>query len=132
METWVVAISKRAWGVTVSIVFQARCRRDLLDPALRDRPVSAIAARWGITDPAHFSRLFRATYGVPPSEYRDLGLPWTLARRRTPESCTNRQRLCARSQRHRSGPPRDWDACRPPEGKGSHALDQAHGRGAGS
>jgi len=47
-----------------------RSRRDLLDPALADRPVSAIAARWGLTDPAAFSRLFRAAYGVPPLEYR--------------------------------------------------------------
>ena len=47
-----------------------RCRHDLLDPALAARPVSAIAARWGLVDPAHFSRLFRATYGIPPLEYR--------------------------------------------------------------
>ena len=47
-----------------------RSRRDLLDPGLAVRPVSAIAARWGLTDPAHFSRLFRAAYGVPPLEYR--------------------------------------------------------------
>ena len=47
-----------------------RCRRDLLDPALRTQPVSTIAARWGLTDPAHFSRAFRAAYGVPPAEYR--------------------------------------------------------------
>jgi AraC-like DNA-binding protein len=47
-----------------------RCRRDLLDPGLRHRPVSAIAARWGLTDPAHFSRAFRAAYGLPPVEYR--------------------------------------------------------------
>jgi AraC-like DNA-binding protein len=47
-----------------------RCRRDLLDPALRDRPVSAIAARWGIPNPAHFSRVFRDAYGVPPVELR--------------------------------------------------------------
>jgi AraC-like DNA-binding protein len=49
-----------------------RCRRDLLDPALRSRPVSATAARWGFTDPAHFSRAFRNAYGVPPGEYRRL------------------------------------------------------------
>lgn len=47
-----------------------RCRRDLLDPANRDRPVSAIAARWGFTDSAHFSRVFRAAYDAPPGEYR--------------------------------------------------------------
>jgi AraC-like DNA-binding protein len=49
-----------------------RCRRDLLDPALRWQPVSAIAARWGLTDPARFSRMFRSAYGVPPAEYRRL------------------------------------------------------------
>lgn len=47
-----------------------RCRRDLLDPELSHRTVSAIAARWGMTDAAHFSRVFRAAYDAPPSEYR--------------------------------------------------------------
>jgi AraC-like DNA-binding protein len=46
------------------------CRRDLRDPVLRDRPVSAVAARWGLTNPAHFNRLFRAAYGLTPGEYR--------------------------------------------------------------
>ena len=49
-----------------------RCRRDLLDPALRAQPVGVIAARWGLTEPAHFSRLFRAAYGVPPVAYRRM------------------------------------------------------------
>ena len=47
-----------------------RCRTDLADPRLQDRPVSALAAHWGLADPAHFSRLFRRTYGVSPTEYR--------------------------------------------------------------
>jgi AraC-like DNA-binding protein len=47
-----------------------RCRADLADPALRTAPVSAVAARWGLPDSAHFSRLFRRTYGLPPAEYR--------------------------------------------------------------
>lgn len=37
-----------------------RCRADL---ARTDRTVAAVAARWGFADPAHFSRLFKATYG---------------------------------------------------------------------
>jgi AraC-like DNA-binding protein len=37
-----------------------RCRADL---ARSDRTVAAVAARWGFADPAHFSRLFKATYG---------------------------------------------------------------------
>lgn len=47
-----------------------RSRRDLLDPAFYDVPVSAIGARWGYPDPAAFSRAFRAAYGLPPGEYR--------------------------------------------------------------
>ena len=47
-----------------------RCRRDLADPALGAVPVSAVAVRWGLADPAHFSRLFRYAYGLPPAEYR--------------------------------------------------------------
>jgi AraC-like DNA-binding protein len=47
-----------------------RCRRDLADPALAARPVGAIAARWGFTSAADFSRTFRAAHGLPPAEYR--------------------------------------------------------------
>jgi len=34
------------------------------------RPVAAVGARWGYPDPAHFSRLFKAAYGVGPRDYR--------------------------------------------------------------
>ncbi|MEU3602703.1 helix-turn-helix domain-containing protein [Streptomyces sp. NPDC006798] len=47
-----------------------RCRRALADPRQHDRPVHAVAARWGFPDHAHFSRLFKSTYGMSPSEYR--------------------------------------------------------------
>ena len=47
-----------------------RCRRDLLDPDLDHLPVAAIGARWGLPTAAHFSRLFRAAYGVTPGELR--------------------------------------------------------------
>jgi AraC-like DNA-binding protein len=49
-----------------------RCRRDLADPALADRPVAAIAARWAFPNAADFSRMFRAVHGMPPTEYRRL------------------------------------------------------------
>lgn len=49
-----------------------RSRQDLLNPRLRDRPVSAIGARWGFPGAAAFSRAFRAAYGMPPAEYRDI------------------------------------------------------------
>ncbi|GAA4843228.1 AraC-like ligand-binding domain-containing protein [Saccharopolyspora rosea] len=47
-----------------------RCRRDLADPELAELPVSAIAGRWGLPNAAHFSRLFKAAFGVSPREYR--------------------------------------------------------------
>jgi AraC-like DNA-binding protein len=47
-----------------------RCRRDLLDPTLAHQTILAIATRWGLPGPAHFSRLFRAAYGCSPSEFR--------------------------------------------------------------
>ncbi|MET8145605.1 helix-turn-helix domain-containing protein [Sphaerisporangium sp. NPDC005288] len=46
------------------------CRRDLSDPALGDRPIHAVATRWGFPAPAHFTRAFSAAYGVTPQEYR--------------------------------------------------------------
>jgi len=64
----------RAEGCTVSEWIRAarleRCRRDLADPALAGETILAIATRWGLPDPAHFSRVFKAAYGVSPREYR--------------------------------------------------------------
>jgi AraC-like DNA-binding protein len=50
----------------------AHCRLDLANPRLNARPIEAIAERWGFTIPTHFSRLFRAIYGIPPRDCRNL------------------------------------------------------------
>ncbi|MCH0538502.1 helix-turn-helix domain-containing protein [Streptomyces sp. MUM 203J] len=47
-----------------------RCRADLADPRLRGRPIGALAARWGFLAPPEFSRVFRAAYGLTPSDFR--------------------------------------------------------------
>ena len=47
-----------------------RCRSDLLDPALAGEPVFDIALRWGFVSASHFSRVFRAAYGMSPREFR--------------------------------------------------------------
>lgn len=47
-----------------------RCRRDLADPAGTGRSVRSIALRWGFTDVAHFTRVFRSCYGCSPAAYR--------------------------------------------------------------
>lgn len=63
-----------AQGTTVASWIRARrlerCRHDLIDPGLRDRTVAAIGARWGLVNPTHFSRAFRAAYGHSPRQYR--------------------------------------------------------------
>lgn len=46
------------------------CRRDLEDPLQVQVPVGAIGARWGLPDGAHFSRVFRASYGCSPTAFR--------------------------------------------------------------
>ncbi|GHF24173.1 helix-turn-helix domain-containing protein [Streptomyces morookaense] len=46
------------------------CRRDLAGPYAAGRTVAATAARWGFLNPAHFSRVFKAAYGVSPGDYR--------------------------------------------------------------
>ncbi|TDC57501.1 helix-turn-helix domain-containing protein [Actinomadura sp. KC345] len=47
-----------------------RCRRDLADPWLAAHSISAIAARWGFSSPAHFSQAFRAAYDLSPAQFR--------------------------------------------------------------
>jgi AraC-like DNA-binding protein len=60
-----------ATGQTVGEVIRirrlARAREELTDS---DTPVSAIAHRWGFSDPSHFTRSFKAHYGAAPREYR--------------------------------------------------------------
>jgi AraC-like DNA-binding protein len=46
------------------------CAHDLRDPRWTARPVAAVGARWGYPDPAHFSRLFKASFGLSPRDYR--------------------------------------------------------------
>lgn len=47
-------------------------RRSLIDPLGRE-PIYAIAERLGFSDAAHLSRLFRARYGLTPSDFRACG-----------------------------------------------------------
>ncbi|WP_454132536.1 AraC-like ligand-binding domain-containing protein [Microbacterium lacticum] len=61
-------------GTTVSTVIRnrrlERCYDRITDPACATLSVSTIAMDNGFMDAAHFSRTFRAHYGVPPSAVR--------------------------------------------------------------
>lgn len=61
-------------GATVSSCIRKRrlemCRRALLDPAHGEETITTIAYRWGFVESAHFSRVFKQQFGLPPSTYR--------------------------------------------------------------
>lgn len=61
-------------GSTVSTVIRSRrlqrCYDALTDPYQAHRSIAEIAIAAGFVDPAHFSRVFRAQYGVPPRAVR--------------------------------------------------------------
>lgn len=63
-----------AEGISVSRLIRTRrleqCRRDLVDPQRADLSIAQVGRRWGFPDAAHFSRLFRTTYGQSPREFR--------------------------------------------------------------
>jgi AraC-like DNA-binding protein len=61
-------------GTTVGTYVRQRrlaaCRLDLGRSWNRRRTVAAVAQTWGFANPSHFSRLFRQTYGLSPSEWQ--------------------------------------------------------------
>ncbi|MDX3117764.1 helix-turn-helix domain-containing protein [Streptomyces scabiei] len=62
-------------GATVSRWILRRrleeCRRDLIRHGRESRTIAAVAGRWGFLSATHFSRVFRAAYGMSPREWRD-------------------------------------------------------------
>ena len=64
-----------AEGVSLGDWIRARrlegARTDLAMAFLHD-PISAVARRWGFIDASSFARMFRTTYGVSPTEWREL------------------------------------------------------------
>ncbi|MFF2079026.1 helix-turn-helix domain-containing protein [Kitasatospora sp. NPDC058162] len=47
-----------------------RCSRDLLRPVAAELGIAGIARRWGFANSSHFSRAFRAAYGMPPRDWQ--------------------------------------------------------------
>jgi 3-oxoacyl-[acyl-carrier protein] reductase len=51
-----------------------RCRAEL-DGVDTGASITEIAYRWGLNDSAHFSRLFKASFGMSPTQYRSSRWP---------------------------------------------------------
>jgi len=72
-------------GTTVGRWVQRRrleeCRRELGSRARGNPTIAAVAGRWGFLSAAHFSRVFRAAYGISPREWRDAVVRDPLAGR---------------------------------------------------
>lgn len=47
---------------------------ELSQPASVLFPISAIARHWGFRDPGHFTRRFKASYGITPRDWRRIAL----------------------------------------------------------
>lgn len=47
-----------------------RARADLARPENARKSIASIAGSWGFRDPSHFSRRFRAAYGITPRDWR--------------------------------------------------------------
>ncbi|WP_282087736.1 helix-turn-helix domain-containing protein [Streptomyces tendae] len=51
-----------------------QCARELSRGGETAPTVAAVAQRWGFVSPAHFSRVFRSVYGIPPRDWRNARL----------------------------------------------------------
>lgn len=60
-----ISLSQYIWSQRLEA-----CSRDLLDPRLAEKSVSAIAYARGFNDAAHFSRAFRERFACAPREWR--------------------------------------------------------------
>ncbi len=64
------------------------CYRDLLSQQRSRDPISLIASRWGFEDHAHFSRAFKARFGMSPKQAREMGRASSQTSEKKGERCT--------------------------------------------
>ncbi|MGW3241690.1 helix-turn-helix domain-containing protein [Streptomyces sp. NPDC001070] len=87
-------------GITLGEWIRAQrleeCKRELASPVHQFMTIEAIAHRWGFVSAPHFSRVFKAAYGVSP---RELRLQHAAAR-----ADFHRQQ-CLPGQKTSAGPP---------------------------
>ena len=65
-----LAEDDRTVAGTIRALRLRRCLADLADPSYATLPVSAVAARHGLTNPTHFGQMVKQATGYTPSAYR--------------------------------------------------------------
>ncbi len=55
-----------------------RCAADLANPELAGRSITELSYKWGFSDSAYFSRMFKIRFGVPPRTFRGLPIKRAL------------------------------------------------------
>ncbi|GIG84031.1 hypothetical protein Pka01_71580 [Planotetraspora kaengkrachanensis] len=63
-----------------------KCKLELASPAYQFTTIEAIAYRWGFASAPHFSRVFKAAYGVSPREWRHGSRRLLTGTERRPDS----------------------------------------------
>ncbi|WP_151731329.1 helix-turn-helix domain-containing protein, partial [Acinetobacter seifertii] len=48
-----------------------KVKADLLDKRNKQSSITQVALKWGFWDGAHFSKIFKKTYGISPKEFRE-------------------------------------------------------------
>jgi len=81
----VFSMSGNTLGDYIRTLRLEHCRKDLVDPLLRNRSITDIAFARGFCDAAHFSHSFRKQFGISAREFRAKG----LNRGRRPATCRN-------------------------------------------
>lgn len=51
-----------------------RCRRELANPAMKNRKIIDIAFSWGFQNATHFAKRFKAEFGMTPHDFREAEL----------------------------------------------------------
>ncbi|MEU5431396.1 helix-turn-helix domain-containing protein [Streptomyces olivoreticuli] len=67
---WLFRCRRRTVSAAIRHRRLERCRADLADGSLAEVPIHTIAARWGFTSAAGFSRAFRGEYAITARDFR--------------------------------------------------------------
>ena len=102
--------------------------QDLLDPQQSKLLVADIGFRWGFSNPAHFSRVFREQYGLTPGTFREQNFATAetelgdVTRGRPKTSASRRRHTAHLASRGDNDQPPGTQEANKPEGAAHHHI----------